>query len=117
MFSLWHQSMQTQQTLPPVSYTKAIDVWLATCVVFVFLRSSVGSKTIYNAILMIDIGKQAFSIFPGKLKQRMQNVHIITFQLHLIENLLLSLMEFAVINALLDFPKTRTRYFSDFSLS
>ena len=36
--SLQTQSMQTQQTLPPVSYTKAIDVWLATCVVFVFLR-------------------------------------------------------------------------------
>ena len=43
-FSFRYQSMQTQQTLPPVSYTKAIDVWLATCVVFVFLRFSVGPE-------------------------------------------------------------------------
>ena len=42
--SIRYQSMQTQQTLPPVSYTKAIDVWLATCVVFVFLRFSVGPE-------------------------------------------------------------------------
>ena len=48
--SLSLQSMQTQQTLPPVSYTKAIDVWLATCVVFVFLRSSILARKQYTML-------------------------------------------------------------------
>ena len=57
LLTLATQNTQTQQSLPPVSYTKAIDVWMATCIIFVFL----------------------------------------------------SLIEFAVVNALLDSPKSRTK--------
>lgn len=35
--SLATQNTQSQQSLPPVSYVKAIDVWMSSCSVFVFL--------------------------------------------------------------------------------
>lgn len=38
-FSIWTatQNTQSQQALPPVSYVKAVDVWMSSCSVFVFL--------------------------------------------------------------------------------
>ena len=36
-FFLATQNTQSQQSLPPVSYVKAIDVWMSSCSVFVFL--------------------------------------------------------------------------------
>ena len=36
-FSPATQNTQSQQSLPPVSYVKAIDVWMSSCSVFVFL--------------------------------------------------------------------------------
>ncbi|XP_045481600.1 glycine receptor subunit alphaZ1 isoform X2 [Harmonia axyridis] len=36
-YSTATQNTQSQQSLPPVSYVKAIDVWMSSCSVFVFL--------------------------------------------------------------------------------
>ncbi|KRT84639.1 transmembrane ion channel, partial [Oryctes borbonicus] len=37
LLTLATQNTQSQQSLPPVSYVKAIDVWMSSCSVFVFL--------------------------------------------------------------------------------
>lgn len=37
MFVSATQNTQSQQSLPPVSYVKAIDVWMSSCSVFVFM--------------------------------------------------------------------------------
>lgn len=37
LLTLATQNTQSQQNLPPVSYVKAIDVWMSSCSVFVFL--------------------------------------------------------------------------------
>lgn len=37
LLTLATQNTQSQQLLPPVSYVKAIDVWMSSCSVFVFL--------------------------------------------------------------------------------
>ncbi|XP_063928628.1 glycine receptor subunit alpha-2 isoform X2 [Zophobas morio] len=37
VYVLATQNTQSQQSLPPVSYVKAIDVWMSSCSVFVFL--------------------------------------------------------------------------------
>ncbi|KAK2701963.1 hypothetical protein QYM36_019418, partial [Artemia franciscana] len=37
LLTLATQSTQSQRALPPVSYVKAIDVWMSSCTVFVFL--------------------------------------------------------------------------------
>ena len=37
LLTLATQNIQTQESLPPVSYTKAIDVWIASSIFFVFL--------------------------------------------------------------------------------
>lgn len=37
MVFLATQNTQSQQSLPPVSYVKAIDVWMSSCSVFVFM--------------------------------------------------------------------------------
>ncbi|XP_054257844.1 glycine receptor subunit alpha-2-like isoform X3 [Macrosteles quadrilineatus] len=37
LLTLATQNTQSQQSLPPVSYVKAIDIWMSSCSVFVFL--------------------------------------------------------------------------------
>ncbi|EFX70143.1 hypothetical protein DAPPUDRAFT_300576 [Daphnia pulex] len=37
LLTLSTQSTQSQRSLPPVSYVKAIDVWMSSCTVFVFM--------------------------------------------------------------------------------
>lgn len=37
IFTLATQSTQSQRSLPPVSYVKAIDVWMSSCTLFVFM--------------------------------------------------------------------------------
>ncbi|XP_057672663.1 glycine receptor subunit alpha-2 [Diorhabda carinulata] len=37
LLTLATQNTQSQQSLPPVSYVKAIDVWMSSCSVFVFM--------------------------------------------------------------------------------
>lgn len=37
LLTLATQNTQSQQFLPPVSYVKAIDIWMSSCSVFVFL--------------------------------------------------------------------------------
>ena len=63
LLTLATQNTQTQQSLPPVSYTKAIDVWMATCIIFVFL--SLIEFAIVNKLLDLPqktkFGKMIFS--------------------------------------------------------
>ncbi|XP_050438203.1 glycine receptor subunit alpha-4-like isoform X2 [Adelges cooleyi] len=37
LLTLATQNTQSQQSLPPVSYVKAIDIWMSSCSIFVFL--------------------------------------------------------------------------------
>lgn len=37
LLTLATQNTQSQSSLPPVSYVKAIDVWMSSCTVFVFM--------------------------------------------------------------------------------
>lgn len=37
LLTLATQNTQSQQSLPPVSYVKAIDIWMSSCTVFVFM--------------------------------------------------------------------------------
>ncbi|KAL5012323.1 hypothetical protein ScPMuIL_010874 [Solemya velum] len=69
------QSSSVNAALPQVSYTKAIDIWMATCLVFVF--AALIEFAIANALNRCTAGrsivKQMFTI-PDNLREQNENV-------------------------------------------
>lgn len=67
LLTLATQNTQSQQSLPPVSYVKAIDVWMSSCSVFVFM------SLMEFAIVNIYMGPVATKSMKGYSDEDLQS--------------------------------------------
>lgn len=82
LLTLATQNTQSQQSLPPVSYVKAIDVWMSSCSVFVFL------SLMEFAVVNNFMGPVATKVMKGYSDEdltdddyRVRAAHVIAFAL------------------------------------
>ncbi|XP_043230939.1 glycine receptor subunit alpha-2-like [Amphibalanus amphitrite] len=68
LLTLATQNQQSQQSLPPVSYVKAIDVWMSSCSVFVF------SSLMEFAIVNNFMGPVATKAMKGYSDEDLTNI-------------------------------------------
>lgn len=69
LLTLATQNTQSQQSLPPVSYVKAVDVWMSSCSVFVFL------SLMEFAIVNNYMGPVATKVMKGYSDEDLTNPH------------------------------------------
>ncbi|XP_013414136.1 glycine receptor subunit alpha-4 [Lingula anatina] len=73
ILSLTTQSVTVQDRLPKVSYIKAIDVWLAACLVFVV--GSMLEYAVVNVLLQKDAREKKIALEPRQTLQEKQNAN------------------------------------------